>query len=95
MDRIEEQLLALTGIQDDITYCGLVEGFNVPELKKRRDALRQQIADEWRAKDAALEGFGELYRVWELHGPNDAATLIELHKCCKRYAALARVKGGK
>ena len=27
----------------------------------------------------------ELYQTWELHGENDAATLIALHKFCKQY----------
>jgi len=32
----------------------------------------------------------ELYQTWELHGENDAATLIALHKFCSQYHLVTR-----
>ena len=57
MDRIEMLIVALIGVQSDIT-SDLHAGFsweNLKEYRVRRTAIRTQIADEYRAMVAALE----------------------------------------
>ena len=67
MDRIEKLLQSLIDEQDTVTFSNAMAGLcaddvseasymqQVSDAQADRDALRQQIADEWRAKDAALE----------------------------------------
>ena len=97
---IEERLVQLEMLQRDavnVFIVGMVEGSRSADLKKafaRRDALRRQIADEYREMKAALEavewlGNGHYTTCpWCGHGPEYGHG-----EDCQRQASLARAGG--
>ena len=105
MDRIEERLDAMIVATNDLYYwdgVGAVGRLSLTKAiqdhrddqHKRRDALRDEIADDWRAMVAALEEvewIGNGYYTtcpWCGHGKEYGHG-----EDCPRQAALARVKG--
>jgi len=94
MDRIDELLVRLIDEQDTATFHQCMRAPNrfVADLDRskaliRRDALRDEIAADWRAMVEALEeGLDLLYGLTQWI-PNDEQEILE-----RMHTTLARVK---
>ena len=96
MDRIEMLIVALIGVQSDIT-SDLHAGFsweNLKEYRVRRTAIRTQIADEYRAMVEALEKYEMAEQYADEHGVAAVTTIELLTEAYEAgHTVLARVKG--
>ena len=87
MDRIEERLDKLLELEWEVTHVTHPDNALMELKKEDRDALRQQIADEWRAMVEALEKASDIHR--ESWHSEDERFAREID------ALLARTKGGE
>lgn len=95
MDKIDRLLQDVLDLQFFVMRYSREGDVDAEErTRERLEVKRHQIADEWRAKDAALEAAYSLVRVAQLeYGIDEPSALAWLKLEAKLQAALSCAKG--